>query len=194
MKLFKRILAITVSIVIVVVISEIDFSQIFGEWKSKAVREAEAIPKIGFSEEALADEKPVIFTEEELMDEDITADDFRGSNHFSRLSDEKKLVYHALEYALENGYLYVYFDEKLISSSGALSDVLERLALDSPLLEQNLSYQTGEFTTYYDVKNSSAELSGYYIPLTDSSLIYSSTRSISGPSGVFLIGIISMPK
>lgn len=134
-----------------------------GEWKKPAVKNAEAIPKIAFGEQSLTEKSPVIFTEEELLGEELVAYDYRGSYHFDRLSDERQLVYTALEYALENGYPYVYVDEKIISRSEALGDVLERLALDSPLLEQNLSYQTGEFTTYYDVKGSSAELTGCYI-------------------------------
>ncbi len=136
----------------------------FKNWKSKAVREAEAIPKIGFSEESLTeDSETVILTEQELYDVELIADDYREDNHLKLLSKEKTVVYHALEYALEMGYPYIYMDEKLVSGSDILGDVLERLALDSPLLEQNLSYQTGEFTTYYDVGDSTAELSGFYI-------------------------------
>lgn len=134
------------------------------KWKSSAVREAEAIPKIAFGEEALTEnEELLIMSEEKLYEEELLADNYRGSYHFDKLNDNRQIVYTALEYALENGYPYVYVDEKIVSRSDILGDVLEKFALDSPLLEQNLSYQTGEFTTYYDVEGSSAELNGYYI-------------------------------
>ncbi len=133
-------------------------------WKSNAVKEAEAISKVAFgTRELTEDEELFIFSEEDLLEEELEADDYRGNYQFNTLDYQEQVVYHALEYALENGYTYIYVDEKLISRTEKLGEVLERLALDSPLLEQNLFFQTGEFTTYYDVEGSSAELSGCYI-------------------------------
>lgn len=131
--------------------------------KMKA-EEEETIPKIAFGRREITDEEEeLILSEEALFGKELLGDDYRASLHYDRLTSKKQTVYRALEFALENDYPYIYVDEKIASNSDILSEVLEKFALDSPLLEQNLSYQLGEFTTYYDVGASTAELSGYYI-------------------------------
>ncbi len=131
---------------------------------SGAIAEAEAIPKVGFCNEEMSDEsEEIIMSESELNATERIADDYRSDFHFSLLNDNEKLAYTALEYALEKGYRYVYIDKLLIESEDALGKIIDYLALDSPLLEQNLSYQLGNFTTYYDVKLSQATLKGVYV-------------------------------
>ncbi len=71
---------------------------------------------------------------------------YRASMLHDTLTTDEQTVYHALEYAMENGYTQVMVDGRLLQSEEDLQKILEALALDSPLLEQNLRYSTGWFS------------------------------------------------
>lgn len=153
----------------------------------------ETIPKIAFGRKEITDEEEeLILSEEELLGKELSGDDYRASLHYDRLTSEKQLIYRALEFALENGYTYIYVDEKIASNSDMLSEILKKFALDSPLLEQNLSYQMGEFTTYYDVGASTAELSGYYLKVDNFEEKYWEKKLVAIEAAERLIS--SMPK
>lgn len=129
------------------------------------VEEAEATPKIAFGKTELSEESnEVIMTPEEFSEKDIVYDKYRSDYHYSQLSEEEKLFYNMFEYALENSYIYIYVDDLISNDAGQLIKSLKFLALDSPLLAQNLLYETGTFTTYYEVVSGvKACLDGNYI-------------------------------
>lgn len=134
------------------------------------VAEAEAIPRIAFDTETLSENSDeLIMTAEEIRAAELTADDYRGSFHYDKLTENEQAVYNALEYAMENGYTYVYVDDLLVSDADVLCRIAEYLSLDSPLLEQNLRCDYGTFTTYYEVDTgfipATATLDGIYIYL-----------------------------
>ena len=131
-----------------------------------AVQEAEAIPKIAIGTTDLSEDSDERVIEvSELLEKELVADDYRGDYHYLQLKDNEKTVYKAFEYALEEGCPYIYVGNLITDNTDTLEKVFEYLALDSPLVEQNFSYATGTFTTYYEVgeMGRSAELSGVYI-------------------------------
>lgn len=134
-----------------------------------AVVEAEAIARFGFSTGTLfKDSEETLWKAEEFADKTAASAMYRGSLHYEKLTDREKTLYHAYEYALENGYTNILVDDLLIEDPNVLGKVLRYLALDSPLLEQNLRYETGSFTTYYPVEvlglyERQAAFDGYYI-------------------------------
>lgn len=133
-------------------------------FSSKAVEEAEAIPKIAFGTMPISENSDeVIMSVEEFGSIEIEYDRFRSDYHFTRLSEQEKLLYNAFEYALEKSCTYIYVDARLIPSVESFAKALKFLSLDSPLLEQNLVYEAGNFTTYYEVgRNAYAKLEGTY--------------------------------
>ena len=59
--------------------------------------------------------------------------------YFSTLNDEEKFIYNIFEYAYDNSFSNIYFDEKLLENTEhELQDILYMLSLDSPLVEQNV--------------------------------------------------------
>ena len=113
--------------------------------------EVSAKPHLGFSNGALLEEEEWILEAAALPYEEVLLDEYRGSLHYEKLSESEQMVYRALEYALEKGYTNVLVDQLLVSQTEVMDRVLHALALDSPMLEQNLRYETGTFTTYYAV-------------------------------------------
>ncbi len=161
----KRIKALlTTLLIITVMLSFTGCGRIIALIDSKAIAEAEAVPRVSFSRELISEGgEEHIMTAEELCETELSADDYRSDFHYSRLSEGEKTAYTALEYALEYGYRYIYVDDLLVSSGETLEKLFEYLSMDSPLVEQNYTYSTGTFTTYYKVRMSQAELAGYYI-------------------------------
>lgn len=129
------------------------------------VEEAEATPKVAFGTTELSDESnEIIMPREEFAEKDIVYDKYRSDYHYSQLGEEGKLFYNLFEYALENSYVYIYVDDLISTDVELLVKSLEFLALDSPLLAQNILYETGTFTTYYEVVSGvKACLDGNYI-------------------------------
>lgn len=166
MKRLKNILAVLLTFCIVIGLNGC-MSIAYTLLDSKAIAEAEAIPKIAFGTVPVSeDSKEDVFTVDQVLEAESEVDDYRSSHHYSLLTNAEQTVYEALEYALERGYTYIYVDDLILSNEEAESfgKILEYLALDSPLLEQNLTYSTGTFVTYYEItKHSSAKLDGSYI-------------------------------
>lgn len=138
---------------------------------SSLTAEQEAIPRLGFSKGELFDEEEKIdyFRAEEFADKQAKYSQYRGRMHYDSLDENEQTLYHALEYAMENGYNNILVDDLLIEDLETLPVVLEMLALDSPLLEQNYRYEYGDFTSYYPVEvwdglyEANAKLDGYYL-------------------------------
>ncbi len=134
----------------------------------KAVSQVEAIPHFAFSRGTLFEDSEETFFEASAITADaVEYDRYRGSLHYGSLTDNEKAIYHALEYAMENGYTNILVDGLLADDIETLEKVADFLSLDSPLLEQNLRYHLGEFTTYHPVEaglvSLKATLEGYYI-------------------------------
>ena len=128
----------------------------------------EAVPHILLSADSTLNGEDVLLTEEELDVRKSPYAVYRSSLLYDSLSDNEKLVYHAMEYALEESLPYVCVDRRLIAGEEALKDILRCLALDSPLLEQNLRYGTQEFSVNYplpewNIYTMRATFEGYFI-------------------------------
>ena len=135
---------------------------------AEAIAQAEAIPRIAFGKEILSEtSEQLIMTADEVKELEMTFSRYRGDMHYNTLSENEQAVYRAYEYSLENGYTYVYVDDLIISDYERLGEILKLLALDSPLLEQNLLYEFGGFTMYYDIQiifsDQPATFDGHYI-------------------------------
>ena len=65
----------------------------------------------------------------------------RSSVHFDTLSPAEQRIYRLFEYALDEGYPCLYMDERLLEEAAhSPGDILYFLSLDSPMVEQNLSF------------------------------------------------------
>lgn len=135
----------------------------------EAIANAEAIPRIGFSSGVLfADDSEIILPASDLSDYASEFTAYRSSLHYDTLSSDEQTVYRALEYAMEQGYTNILVDDLLIRDADALDRIVRYLSLDSPLLEQNLRCELGDFTTYYPVDVAGvyeveATFDGYYL-------------------------------
>ena len=134
-----------------------------------AVAEVESTPHIGFSTgELFDDSREEIYPAAQAAAFSTTASAYRSRLHYRTLSESEQQVYLALEYAMENGYTNILVDDLLVADMETLENILFCLAYDSPLLEQNLRYEVGDFTTYHDVPvlkyfTRSATFDGYYL-------------------------------
>lgn len=73
---------------------------------------------------------------------------------FDTLTEDEKLVYHALEYAMVNCYNYTFIDNRIKVSPKRADEIAELLSLDTPLLEQNLSHLAYSQAAFYDYQYS----------------------------------------
>ena len=88
---------------------------------------------------------------------------FNSYVYYSALTENERKVYHVFEYALDNAFPYVYLDSRIIKECCERYtpyEILQLLALDSPLLEQNLLFGSGE---HFSFNNTSVEGERYYI-------------------------------
>lgn len=135
----------------------------------KEAAKIEAVPHIGFSNgELLKDKMEVLLTEEEFQQETLTYQTYRESISYDTLNEEEQMVYHILEYAMEHQYTNIFIDDLLFAEPTSFGKILTYLALDSPLLEQNLHYGVGKFNTTYTVEvlelyDRQVPFDGYYI-------------------------------
>lgn len=134
---------------------------------NEQVAAVEATPHIGFSNGDVATTDNII-TVEEFDALPIAYSEYRSSVLFDTLSATEKTVYRAFEYALENEYTNILIDTHILTDSDRLIDILYFLALDSPLLEQNLRYETGTFTlsqsvSILDLYTREAAFTGLYV-------------------------------
>ena len=87
------------------------------------------------------DELPFCMDINEFSDYESKYSKYRESIYYNSLSENDKHLYRVYEYALENSYDEIYLDERFVNDLSYL-DILNYLALDSPLLEVNLSTNT----------------------------------------------------
>lgn len=67
--------------------------------------------------------------------------------YFMHLNEAEKLLYHAYEYALDEALPYFWVDDRLLEDmERSCFEVLSFLALDSAMVEQNISFTYGGYT------------------------------------------------
>lgn len=167
----KRILLFLVSLLLVAVV--VFFLPQYGVldryFAAPIIAQTEATAHVGFSNGALFDDShEVIVTAAEAADFSTPASQYRSSLHYNTLTESEQQVYRALEYAMETCQTNILVDDLLVDNYERLEEILYYLAYDSPLLEQNLRFEVGDFTTYHDVTvlqhfRRSAEFDGYYL-------------------------------
>lgn len=123
------------------------FNELYGE---DVVAEAESIAYVGFSaEEQIGD-----FEKKEALEFkqiDCISKEYNNAYFYNLLTENEQIIYNAYIYAMENGYKNILIDDKLTQDAGVLTNILEYLSYDSPLLEQNLRYEFTTFTSNYKV-------------------------------------------
>lgn len=146
-----------------------DFSALLNS--SKIVEKVENSVYFGFSNgEILKEEKEEYLSADFFSDYSWQYTHLRSDIYFNALSEKQQQVYLALEYALENSYSNILVDSALVQSVDEIIKVAEYLSLDSPLLEQNLRFEGGTFTSSIPVEitdfyTTYADFDGYYITL-----------------------------
>ena len=139
------------------------------------VAQMQSIQRIGFCKDGhieSGDDLENIVEATEFGEDNAQFSYLRSDYHFNQLNDNEKLVYRALEYAMENQYLGIYVDGRLLENSENLCRILEFLSLDSPLLEQNLNVSYLDFsipviTNILNLYTREFEFSGYAIAVNN---------------------------
>lgn len=68
--------------------------------------------------------------------------------YYSRLDAPAQSVYRILRYAMDKEQPYILVDDRLLEGTAfSLQDILYAMALDSPMVEQNLEWKYAEFTS-----------------------------------------------
>lgn len=123
--------------------------------KNQAILDFEAMDVVGLSKEGMPDgsltsDNMELFDLEEILASDLELSKYRSDWHYNQLSQKEKNIYKIYEYALENGYTNIFFEDSILEEiSYTEDDILQLYALDSPLLEQNLIRATADF----DIQN-----------------------------------------
>ena len=73
---------------------------------------------------------------------------------YDTLTDDEKLVYHALEYAMVNSYTRTFIDYRINVSATGAELIADLLSQDTPLLEQNLQRIAYPQVAFYDYQYS----------------------------------------
>ena len=69
--------------------------------------------------------------------------------YYQSLTSQEQTIYRVFQYALDHAQSYIFLDDRLLTGmDGSIYDVLCCLALDNPMLEQNLNWtsMTAEYT------------------------------------------------
>lgn len=112
-------------------------------------------PFIGFSEtEAEQTDQLLQLEPEEVRNYESRYSMYNSYTYFTHLNDSEKLLYRAYEYALDEALPYFWVDDRLLQDMERTEfEVLEMLALDSAVVEQNVSIANREYTVTHTVLN-----------------------------------------
>ena len=112
-------------------------------------------PFIGFAREDVEDVEDLHQLEPEMLQNYISEySRYNTYSYFQHLNDTEKLVYRAYEYAMDHGYPYTWFDIRLTDGiEWSVFDILQFLALDSALVDQNISQSIQVKTVTHSVLN-----------------------------------------
>lgn len=153
------------------------------------VKEETTIAHIGFSNgEMLKEEIQTLLTRDTLLTIENQYTIYRGSAAYHSLTRKEQLIYRAMEYAMEQQYTNILIDGKLTDSPETFGKILTCLALDSPLLEQNLRYHIGSFQTSYPINilgisQKEVRFEGYYITVDNFAKEYWDKKMIALKKG-----------
>lgn len=125
-------------------------------------------PKIGFTTSGHENYENAIFVDtEDLLSYSSELSQYSSSYFYDLLTDDERLVYRAMEYAMEHSYSHIVVDERVCATSDDLVKILDYLSMDSPFVEQNLAYTTYSFNYNFPIET---EYSTVYIPLSGFSI------------------------
>ena len=112
-------------------------------------------PFIGFSETDAEKTNQLLQLEpEEVRDYESRYSMYNSYTYFAHLNDSEKLLYRAYEYALDEALPYFWVDDRLLTDMERTEfEVLEMLALDSAVVEQNVSIANRGYTVTHTVLN-----------------------------------------
>ena len=112
-------------------------------------------PFIGFSEtDAEKTDQLLQLEPEEVRDYESRYSMYNSYTYFAHLNDSEKLLYRAYEYALDEALPYFWVDDRLLQDMEWTEfEVLEMLALDSAVVEQNVSIANRGYTVTHTVLN-----------------------------------------
>lgn len=112
-------------------------------------------PFIGFSEiDAEKTDQLLRLEPEEVRNYESRYSMYNSYTYFAHLNDSEKLLYRAYEYALDEALPYFWVDDRLLQDMERTEfEVLEMLALDSAVVEQNVSIANRGYTVTHTVLN-----------------------------------------
>lgn len=103
----------------------------------------EDIIHIGYKKETKNEDFDEFITLDELKAWENICAKYRTSVLYDKLNESEQIIYLALEYAMAHSYRTTYIDSQIYSNPNVGEKVLHCLALESPLLEQNLVFMCG---------------------------------------------------
>lgn len=112
------------------------------------------IINIGYSRSEDEDEIQLVLTLDELDAWENPYGIYSCYMLYESLTDDEKIVYRALEYALVNSYRYTFIDSRIDVSNERILEIAELLSLDTPMLEQNLVCTAFDQVAFYDYEYS----------------------------------------
>ena len=148
-----------------------DFSNVINS--GKIIKEVENSAYFGFSNGEILKEEKEEYVSAAFFDDYVSQyGHLRSDIYYNALSPEHQQVYLAIEYAFENSLKNILVDSALVSSVDELIMIAEYLSLDSPLVEQNLRFECGTFTSSIPVEitdfyKGQASFDGYYISVNN---------------------------
>lgn len=105
---------------------------------------------IGYSNSSNEDEIQKILSLDELNAWENPYAKYSSYILYNTLTEDEKLVYRALEYALVNSYINTFIDYRIDVHEDRIREIAELLSLDTPLLEQNIICSVYNQAAFYD--------------------------------------------
>lgn len=141
-KIKKELIGLLVGIIIGLIIyagMEITIDKQAQIWKDNTY--------IGFTNEEKYDNLVQFETLDAVKEKPLEKELYNSRVYYKNLNESEKTVYRLLEYAYSNGFTYVFVEDELFSKcEHSFTDILNFLALDSPVVEQNLVIGEDEAT------------------------------------------------
>lgn len=98
--------------------------------------------RVGFSHEASpvsSGSEVIYYKAADLVNYESAYRDYNSYVYFSQLTEQEQKVYRIMEYALDNSYPNILFDDRLLEGNRyTLEEILRFLSMDSSMVEQNL--------------------------------------------------------
>ncbi|MBQ2730214.1 MAG: hypothetical protein IJF69_05515 [Clostridia bacterium] len=133
------------------------YEQTIDSENTEAVRKSENTPGIYFK--SSVDESILVFLDEEQLKKYVSEhSQYRSSYFYEKLSDRGRLIYRAIEFAMENSYDTILIKESLCTEEIQLESIALFLAMDSPLVEQNLRYSIYQYNTVFPLSEEKPEI------------------------------------